>query len=100
MSDTSEDTPLLRSLRAAVAANPDDVPLRLHLAELLLDRGLPDEAGPHVAAARHRGRISPAGRALMAKAIAQRDSGEPDTQPTGRNMRPVPAAPKERQAGD
>ncbi|HEX5405428.1 MAG TPA: ATP-binding protein [Pseudonocardiaceae bacterium] len=96
----SEDTPLLRSLRAAVAGNPDDVPLRLHLAELLLDRGLPDEAITHVAAALHRVPNSTAGRALMGRAIAQRDSNsEPDTQPTGRNMRPVPAAPR-RQAGD
>jgi len=31
--------PLLRSLRAAVDASPDDVVLRLHLAELLLDAG-------------------------------------------------------------
>nr|WP_279579272.1 hypothetical protein [Fodinicola feengrottensis] len=32
------DDPLLTSLRAAVAAAPDDVPLRLHLAGLLADR--------------------------------------------------------------
>ena len=36
----------------------------------------------------------------MGRAIAQRDSAEPDTTPTGRNMPPVPAAPKERQRGD
>ena len=36
--------PLLESLRRAVAAQPDDVPLRLHLAGLLVAAGLSDEA--------------------------------------------------------
>jgi SpoVK/Ycf46/Vps4 family AAA+-type ATPase len=35
---------VLDSLRKAVAAMPDDVPLRLHLATLLLQAGQPDEA--------------------------------------------------------
>ncbi|OMI34902.1 Cell division protein FtsH, partial [Streptomyces sparsogenes DSM 40356] len=35
----SEDSPLIQSLRTAVAAAPGDVPLRLHLAELLLTAG-------------------------------------------------------------
>jgi len=50
----SEDTPLLRSLRAAVAANTDDVPLRLHLAQLLLDAKLTEEAVSHISAALQR----------------------------------------------
>lgn len=33
------ESPLIASLRAAVAAAPQDIPLRLHLAELLLDGG-------------------------------------------------------------
>ncbi|MGO4756107.1 tetratricopeptide repeat protein, partial [Streptomyces sp. 2MCAF27] len=40
----SDDSPLIQSLRAAVAAAPGDVPLRLHLAELLLTAGRHDAA--------------------------------------------------------
>lgn len=36
--------PVLRSLLAAVEASPDDVPLRLHLAAVMLEHGLPAEA--------------------------------------------------------
>ena len=39
-----ESDPLLDSLRNAVAAMPDDVPLRLHLATMLLRAGQRDEA--------------------------------------------------------
>ncbi|HEX3647338.1 MAG TPA: ATP-binding protein [Pseudonocardiaceae bacterium] len=101
----SEDTPLLRSLRAAVTASPDDVPLRLHLAELLLSAGLPAEAVTHVAAALQRVPNSPEARALMTRAMAERDAADkPPTDqrsdpPTGRN-RPVRATPRERQGGD
>ena len=38
------DSPLIASLRAALAARPDDVVLRLHLAQLLLDAGRGPEA--------------------------------------------------------
>jgi AAA+ superfamily predicted ATPase len=41
------DDPLLTSLLAAIAARPDDVPLRLHVAELLAARGRPTEALAH-----------------------------------------------------
>ncbi|MYR58209.1 tetratricopeptide repeat protein, partial [Streptomyces sp. SID625] len=40
----AEDSPLIQSLRSAVAAAPADVPLRLHLAELLLGAGRCDAA--------------------------------------------------------
>ena len=40
---------LIESLTAAVAASPDDVPLRLHLAELLVARGDRTEAVRHAA---------------------------------------------------
>ncbi len=43
-----EPDPLLDSLRNAVAAMPDDVPLRLHLATLLLRAGQRDEAVRHL----------------------------------------------------
>jgi SpoVK/Ycf46/Vps4 family AAA+-type ATPase len=43
-----EPEPLLDSLRNAVAAMPDDVPLRLHLATMLLRAGQRDEAVRHL----------------------------------------------------
>lgn len=42
------DDPLIASLSAAVSAAPDDHPLRLHLASLLLDADAPEKALPHV----------------------------------------------------
>src|SRR5580704_11368605 len=49
-----EPDPLLASLRNAVAAMPDDVPLRLHLAALLLRREQRDEAVRHLGAVLQR----------------------------------------------
>ena len=43
------DSPLIDSLRAAVEARPDDLPLRLHLAELLVGAGRGAEAIGHAA---------------------------------------------------
>jgi ATP-dependent 26S proteasome regulatory subunit len=45
-----EDDPLLASLRAAVLARPDDPVLRLHLAGVLIEHGLADEAVSNAAA--------------------------------------------------
>src|SRR5215470_5004623 len=49
-----EPEPVLESLRNAVAAMPDDVPLRLHLATLLLRSGQRDEAVRHLGAVLQR----------------------------------------------
>ena len=49
-----EPDPLLDSLRNAVAAMPDDVPLRLHLAALLLRGDQRDEAVRHLGAVLQR----------------------------------------------
>ena len=49
-----ESDPLLDSLRSAVSAMPDDVPLRLHLAALLLRAGQRDEAIRHLGAVLQR----------------------------------------------
>ena len=46
--------PVIESLRNAVAAMPDDVPLRLHLASLLLRAGQRDEAVRHLGAVLQR----------------------------------------------
>src|SRR5688572_19986701 len=45
------DDPLIRSLTTAVEAAPEDVALRVHLAELLLAGGRTDDAVRHAAAA-------------------------------------------------
>ncbi|MBR7836563.1 hypothetical protein KDL01_25010, partial [Actinospica durhamensis] len=42
------ESPLLSSLRRAVQGAPEDVPLRLHLAGLLVDAGLTEEAVGHL----------------------------------------------------
>src|SRR5437588_8794155 len=45
---------LVVSLRAAVEASPEDIPLRMHLAELLASRGMRDEAVGQAAAVLQR----------------------------------------------
>src|ERR1700759_3324381 len=49
-----EPEPLLDSLRNAVNAMPEDVPLRLHLATMLLRAGQRDEAVRHLGAVLQR----------------------------------------------
>ena len=46
--------PVLDSLRKAVESMPDDVPLRLHLATMLLSAGQRDEAVRHLGAVLQR----------------------------------------------
>ena len=75
-----EPDPLLESLRNAVTAMPDDVPLRLHLARLLLRAGQRDEAVRHLGA------------------VLQRDPGNAEalamlTSPAGVSGPPAPAPP-------
>ncbi|MFF8290732.1 ATP-binding protein [Streptomyces sp. NPDC016309] len=65
----SDESPLIRSMRAAVAAAPDDVPLRLHLAELLLREGRNDEAVSEAAVALQHAPGDPEARALMGRAM-------------------------------
>ncbi len=65
-----EDSPLIKSLRAAVDAAPDDVPLRLHFAELLLGLGRQQEAIAQVATALQREPGHAEAQRLMARAVA------------------------------
>ncbi len=62
-------SPLIESLSAAVAANPDDLHLRLHLGQLLLaaDRGA--EAVPHAARVLQLDPANTAARELMTAAL-------------------------------
>ncbi|MBM7171210.1 ATP-binding protein [Streptomyces sp. G44] len=86
-----EDSPLIRSLRTAVEAAPADVPLRLHLADLLLAAGQPDAAVAEVAVALQHAPGDGEARALMARAM-----GAPAPAPTPSAPAlpaPTPSAP-------
>ncbi|WP_327161917.1 ATP-binding protein [Streptomyces zaomyceticus] len=84
----ADESPLIRSLRAAVAAAPDDVPLRLHFAELLLAEGRNDEAVSEAAVALQHAPGDAGARALMVRAM-----GLPPTPTVVPGTTPAPAAP-------
>jgi SpoVK/Ycf46/Vps4 family AAA+-type ATPase len=73
------DSPLLDSLAAAVAARPDDLPLRLHLAELLLQAGRGGEAIGHAAQVLASEPANESARRVMSTALG----GPPPAQPAG-----------------
>src|SRR2546421_989742 len=83
------DSALIESLTAAVASRPEDVPLRLHLAGLLLEAGRQQEAISHAAQALQYAPDNAAARDLMARAI-----GAPKPEPAPA-PRPEPAAERE-----
>ncbi|MGK5681857.1 ATP-binding protein [Actinoplanes sp. URMC 104] len=64
------DSPLIDSLTAAVEARPDDLPLRLHLAELLLAAGRGAEAIGHAAQVLAREPANGTAQKLMSSALA------------------------------
>jgi AAA+ superfamily predicted ATPase len=74
-----EPEPLLDSLRNAVAAMPDDVPLRLHLATMLLRAGQRDEAVRHLGAVLQR---DPGNAEAMRMLTAPAEVSGPPTSPT------------------
>ncbi|MEU4799298.1 ATP-binding protein [Streptomyces sp. NPDC023327] len=88
----SEDSPLIRSLRTAVEAAPADVPLRLHLAEMLLVAGQPDAAVAEVAVALQHAPGDAQARALMARAMGAPPA--PAAQPAP-GTQPAPAPPQD-----
>ncbi|MCO1659590.1 ATP-binding protein [Pseudonocardia humida] len=67
---TDAPDPLLTSLLAAVDAAPDDVPLRLHVAELLLARGRGAEALQHCSRALTAAPGDPPARGLLRRGTA------------------------------
>src|SRR2546429_2170711 len=83
------DSSLIDSLTAAVASRPEDVPLRLHLAGLLLEAGRQQEAISHAAQALQYAPDNAAARDLMARAI-----GAPTPEPAPA-PRPEPAPERE-----
>ncbi|MDL9980665.1 ATP-binding protein [Microbacterium sp. ASV49] len=62
--------PLIDSLRRAIEAAPDDVPLRVHLVRILLERGHVDEARAQAGAAIALAPADPAAHAAMTAALA------------------------------
>ncbi|MEU0388825.1 ATP-binding protein [Streptomyces chartreusis] len=80
-----DDSPLIQSLRTAVAAAPADVPLRLHLAQLLLEAGRSDAAVAEAAVALQHAPGDAQARDLMARAM-----GAPA---------PAPVQPADQRAG-
>ncbi|KIZ15390.1 ATP-binding protein [Streptomyces natalensis] len=83
----SAESPLIQSMRTAVAAAPDDVPLRLHLAELLLAAGHGDAAVGEVSVALQHAPGDVHARELMVRAL----TGTPATTPGGSEL---PASPR------
>src|SRR5579875_2603216 len=88
-----EPEPVLESLRNAVAAMPDDVPLRLHLAALLLRAGQRDEAVRHLGAVLQRDPGN--GEAISMLTAAAGAGGQQPSAPAGPPSAPAgpPSAP-------
>ncbi|HEU5331893.1 MAG TPA: ATP-binding protein [Actinocrinis sp.] len=63
------DSPLIDSLRKAVESAPQDIPLRLHLAGLLLDSGARAEAVAHIGTVLAADPTSAAALELMQRAV-------------------------------
>ncbi|MER5739128.1 MULTISPECIES: ATP-binding protein [unclassified Streptomyces] len=84
----ADESPLISSLRAALAAAPGDVPLRLHFAELLLAQGRNDEAVAEAAVALQHAPGDADARALMVRAM-----GMPPAAPEPPAVRPETAEP-------
>ena len=72
--------PLIDSLTRAVDTAPDDVRLRTHLAELLMDAGRSTEAVTHCAIVLQHAPTDDAARALMARALSPQTAQAPAEQ--------------------
>ena len=83
------DPTVLASLRKAVEAMPDDVPLRVHLATLLLQAGQRDEAIRHVGAVLQRDPGNTEALALLQRPAAP----APSPSPSAPQVPPAPQAP-------
>ncbi|MEV5674767.1 ATP-binding protein [Streptomyces sp. NPDC052179] len=82
----SNESPLIMSLRTAVDAAPGDVPLRLHLAELLLGEGQSEAAVAQAAVALQHAPGDAAARGLMMRAMGMpQPKAEDEPQPAPRS---------------
>jgi SpoVK/Ycf46/Vps4 family AAA+-type ATPase len=86
------EPPVLESLRSAVQAMPDDVPLRVHLATMLMNAGLRDEAVRHVGAILQRDPGNAAALALLhaPDPPTRQDQAPPPDAPPGPDLAPDP----------
>jgi SpoVK/Ycf46/Vps4 family AAA+-type ATPase len=82
------DSPLIDSLRKAVEAAPQDVPLRLHLAGLLLDAGSVAEAVSHIGTVLAAEPTSAGALDLMQRAV-----GAPAPSQSSATAAPIPPRP-------
>ncbi|MET7490900.1 ATP-binding protein [Streptomyces sp900116325] len=94
----STESPLIQSMRTAVAAAPTDVPLRLHLAELLLGEGLSEAAVAEAAVALQHAPGDMGARTLMMRAMglpapAAEQPGPEPTPEKPRAQEPAPEVP-------
>ncbi|MBT8227777.1 MAG: tetratricopeptide repeat protein [Dactylosporangium sp.] len=78
------DDQLIASLTAAVSAHPEDVPLRRHLAELLIAAGRGPEAVPHLATILARAPEDAGAQVLMRSALTPRRNAPEASQPAER----------------
>lgn len=86
-------SPLITSLLHAVSASPKDVPLRLHLAELLIEAGRGPEAIQHCATALQHDPTNTHARQVMNRAFSAGEPAtdqEPTTPPTPMPTEPAP----------
>ncbi|MEV4754737.1 ATP-binding protein [Micromonospora sp. NPDC049559] len=81
------ENPLLTSLAAAVQARPDDLPLRLHLSELLLDAGRLGEAITEIGQVLVREPENGQAQLLMRRALGGGAAPQPPAPP------PLPVSP-------
>ncbi|MGW7002738.1 AAA family ATPase [Streptomyces sp. NPDC054933] len=77
----SPEDVLIRSLRAAVAAAPEDLALRLHLAELLIEGGEGASAVAEIAVALQQQPDSVQSQRLMVRALGPQPMAEPEPAP-------------------
>ncbi len=91
--------PLIASLTRAVEAAPDDVRLRTHLAEILIQTGRSAEAVTHCAIALQYAPTDAAARALMTRALSPQDAqasvGPADEQAPNATPEQTPITPAE-----
>ncbi|XVU22237.1 AAA family ATPase [Actinoplanes sp. CA-054009] len=94
------DSPLIDSLTAAVEARPDDLPLRLHLAELLVAAGRGGEAIGHAAQVLAREPGNATAQKLMGAALAPASPPPAPVTPTPTPTQDVDWAAMEEEFGD
>ncbi len=89
----AEPSPLIVSLLAAVDASPDDVPLRLHVAQLLADAGDTPNALLQLSAVLARDSTNERAMTLMRQLAGAQPSTPPPAAPSAAPTSPPPLSP-------